>query len=606
MRRRGVLLHGFVVGTAAMTVLVVNAREQLYDSNLIHLAEATALLAGDHPYRDFFEWGTPAGAYLSMVAQRLVGYRLIGEFLVHWICITAGFVAAFHLGLQLSRSLAASFSALAIALILLSLTPTYHYTKLIVFPLALWCGWRYIERPGAWQAAALGAVGAVGFLFRHDYGIYIAQLAIAGGLLVCAAAPLRAWAGIAVRHAAAAVLAAAVLLAPWAVTVASSEGLAEYTEARLQMYEAPPGFVYRSLLDVNPWRDLRAHEPAPEPGVVAFVWNTGRVDETLQRQLEARYGLRRLPGVDEQGRLQYEVANRFDVTLVELDPYINDGTGFEWDRIEEIRLGLPPPDNALRWLTHVMLALPLFFVGVGLVALWQRRKDAGPHNPERTDARRLLLAGMFLIAVDSSLFRQPSYLVVVAPLTLALAARFLARGPLLSRVCAVVVLLLTAYGAVVWTRQAPMYEPGRLRERMSEAFGRLVASPPAAEANPTYRYLRECTAPGDRLLVTGSTPFDVNYYAERPFAGGHLLWHFSWRSDPEREAESLALLLQQRVPFAFSTSDPLLNDFTRYPRIHAYLLENFRLVDGFDGRLLVNTTLPSRRRVGERGLECFR
>ena len=608
MRREARLLHGLAVGVATAIVLVVNARGQLYDSNLYLLSEGMALLAGDHPYRDFFEWGTPAGAYLSMAAQWLAGYRLIGEFLVHWIFITGGVVLSCQLGLRLSRSMAASFATLAVALLLLSTTPTYHYTKLIVFPVALWCAWRYADRPGAWRAAALGCAGAAGFLFRHDYGLYVAELAIAAGLLVCTAVPPRAWAGIALRHTSAAVLAAAVVLAPWAVAVGTTEGLAPYTEARLQMYEAPPGFVYRALLNINPWRDLRTQPPAAQPGVVAFIWNPGRVDAAMQRQLEAKYALRQLPDRDEQGRLQYEIQDMFDIRLFELDPYINDGRGFEWDRLEEIRLGLPAPDSALRWLTQVMLALPLLFIGAGGLTLWRARTAAGADDAAdaaRSDGRGLLLAGVLLVAIDLSLFRQPSYLVVVAPLTLAVGGRFLARGVVALRLAALVVLLLTGYAAVVWTREAPMYEPARLAERTAEAFTRLMASPPAA-ANPSFRYLYECTAPGDRLLVTGSTPFDVNYYTERPFAGGHVLWHFGWRSDPAREAESLALLARQRVPFAFSTSDPLLADFKRYPRIYQYLVENFRAVDGYDGKLFVNTTLEPVRRFGPDGLECFR
>ncbi len=610
MRREARIAHGLAVGVATAIVLVMNARGQLYDTNLLMLSEGMALLAGDHPYRDFFESGTPAGAYLSMAAQWLAGYRLIGEFLVHWMFITAGVVLSFHLGLRLSRSIVASLATLAVALLLLSTTPSYHYTKLIVFPVALWCAWRYADQPGAWRAAALGCAGAAGFLFRHDYGLYIAETAIAAGMLVCAAMPPRAWAGIAVRHTSAAILAAAVVLAPWAVAVGTTEGLAPYTEARLQMYEAPPGFVYRTLLHINPWRDLRAQPPAPTPGVVAFIWNSGRVDAARQRQLEAKYALRQLPERDEQGRLQYAVQDMFDTRLFELDPYINDGRGFEWDRLEEIRLGLPAPDNALRWLTQVMLAVPLLFIAAGGLMLWRARTAAGVRDVERdvarSDGRGLLLAGVLLVVIDLSLFRQPSYLVVVAPLTLAVAGRFLARGVAALRLAALVVLLLTGYAAVVWTREAPMYEPARLSERTSEAFTRLMASPPAAAANATFRYLYECTAPGDRLLVTGSTPFDVNYYTERPFAGGHVLWHFAWRSDPAREAESLALLARQRVPFAFSTTDPLLADFKRYPRIYQYLVENFRAVDGYDGKLFVNTALQPVRRLGPQNLECFR
>ena len=48
------------------------------------------------------------------------------------------------------------------------------------------------------------------------------------------------------------------------------------------------------------------------------------------------------------------------------------------------------------------------------------------------------------------------------------------------------------------------------------------------------RYVHDCTSPGDRVLVTGSTPFQVGYLVERPIAGGHLFWRDGWRRDADR------------------------------------------------------------------------
>ena len=48
-----------IAAVLTAAVLVLHAGDQIYDSNLLHLFEATALLAGDHPYRDFYEWGAP-------------------------------------------------------------------------------------------------------------------------------------------------------------------------------------------------------------------------------------------------------------------------------------------------------------------------------------------------------------------------------------------------------------------------------------------------------------------------------------------------------------------------------------------------------------------
>src|SRR5688572_20048042 len=120
--RHGGLLA--LVGTLTALVLVLTANRQVYDTNFYSLWEATALLAGDHPYRDFFEWGVPLQAYVSAAAQQVVGYRLIGEFFVHWIFIVAGAVISFCLGLRLSRSVVASLVTMSLPLLLLTVTPT--------------------------------------------------------------------------------------------------------------------------------------------------------------------------------------------------------------------------------------------------------------------------------------------------------------------------------------------------------------------------------------------------------------------------------------------------------------------------------------------------
>jgi hypothetical protein len=106
--------------------------------------------------------------------------------------------------------------------------------------------------------------------------------------------------------------------------------------------------------------------------------------------------------------------------------------------------------------------------------------------------------------------------------------------------------------------------------------------------------------------VTGSTPFNVSYYAQRPIAGGHLAWKHGWRADQQHEQESLALLRQQSVPFAVSTRDPVLTDFRRYPAIREYLLKNYAEVEGSQGKILVDTRRRASGRFGPEGFPCFR
>ena len=76
----------------------------------------------------------PLQAYVSAAAQQVVGYRLIGEFAVQWSFIVAGAVISFGLGLRLSRSIVASLVTMSLALLLLSMTPTFSLPQAVLLP----------------------------------------------------------------------------------------------------------------------------------------------------------------------------------------------------------------------------------------------------------------------------------------------------------------------------------------------------------------------------------------------------------------------------------------------------------------------------------------
>ena len=121
---------------------------------------------------------------LALRAQRgIIGHRLIGEFVRQWLFILGGFGVAAHLGLRLSRSTVATSTMMAIALLVLAVTPIYHHDKLFFFPLIVWVCWRYIDHPTAGHAALCGCVTAIAFLFRHDYGVYLGAASIGAFLL---------------------------------------------------------------------------------------------------------------------------------------------------------------------------------------------------------------------------------------------------------------------------------------------------------------------------------------------------------------------------------------------------------------------------------------
>lgn len=609
--RRRRARHGLALATTAVlaaTVLVLTVSSQIYDANHLALTNATALLAGDRLNVDVYDPGFPLLAYLAAGTQILAGQRLIGEFARQWLFIIAGVVIACHLALRLSRSAAATAIVMAIAVLLLGQTPTYHSDKLLFFPLAAWLAWRYIEQPNARRGAAVGAVTALAFLFRHDFGLYLGCLSLLAFGLARLAVPESRHRGRSVRDAAAYAAVTLLLLTPWAASVQATEGLVDYFRVRVGLYEGTVAAAYPRVFDVGPLRDvtpLRYLIPRPPPpatpATVAFSWDdtvtTDMVPE-LERRFELRYVDR-----DARGRNRYWLPNAYDVRLLDLDRFIADAQGFDWDRLHELASNLPARDSLIHWLLQMSLLVPVLLVAAGVRQAWRatRLSAAVP-----LEACLMLLAGSFLIVIDVALLRQPSYFLAVAPLTAALGGRLLVVRNRALRACTIAAVAVTAFAAVLSSRNGPLDEhPGEILDATRGAFAKLTASPPDFGSS-VFTYMRDCAAAGDRVLVSGSPAAHVSYYVRRPIAGGHILWHSGWRSDPVHERRLLALLERQSVPFAFSTHSPILDDLRPYPLIHEHFRRYYSEVEGSGGSLLVDARRRPTGTVWPNALPCFR
>lgn len=535
----GRLLLLAVVGALTVALLVVTASSQIFDSNHAALTNATALLAGDRMNVDFYDPGSPLLAYLAAGTQLLSGHRLIGEFARQWLFIVTGVVIACHLGLRLSRSIAATAAVMAIALLILSQGPTYHADKLLFFPLTIWLSWRYVERPSPRRGMALAATAAIAFLFRHDFGLYLGVASLLAFALARVAAPAsRRWSA-ALRDAAVYAATVLVLLLPWAAGVQVREGLLEYARTRSGLYEGTVGASYTHLLDVR---------PLAEVSPLRFVLPRSRPAPTR-------------------------------------------------------RLDLPRREVLIEWLLQVALVIPILLVVAGA---WQAVAALRRSEPAPIDACLTFFAGAFLIVLDAALLRTPSYVVPVAPVTLALGAWLLVRENRALRMTAIAGAVISAFAAILAMRGGPLAEsPREILAATRAAFVRLLASPPNPH-DTTLEYLRTCTVTGDRLFITGSTPFHVSYYTGRPIAGGHLRWHQGWRADPEHQQRSLALLERQSVPFLISTHDPILDDLRAYPLIREYVERHYKALAGFDGRLFVDIRRHAIGTFGANALPCFR
>jgi hypothetical protein len=546
-----------LVALLAIAVLLYAVVEQVYDANFYVLWEATALLAGDRPYRDFYLAGWPLQTALSTMMQALVGYRLIGEYLIHWSVICASVLIGFHLALRLSQSVAASLAAILVALVAVASMEWFQYPKLFVYAVAAVVGWRYVERPGVRPAVVAGVVTAVAFLLRHDHGLYVGVVFALAFALARVTVPSSRDAAAMVREASAYAAAAGILVAPWALLVHVSEGFPDFLRTRAEwgrLWAPPPGSPYDVLLDIDPRRLVGS--------ITASSWRPSR-------------------------------------------------------------------EQSLLWLVQVTLLLPvlaLWSVGLDLLSWFRRGRPMRPHT-----VGTLLVAGTSIIAA-SRLIREESYYVAVLPLSAALGARLLSgqRGApawrVVQRTLAIAVLLMTSMAAVGYLN-ADLFAPNELNE-VRVVYRQLVGAPPIDTFQPAgdaqqvdwaaweassqddrlkvmIRYMHDCTRDGDRLLVTGSTPYQVGYYTQRPIAGGQLQWHHRWRSDPAHEAQSLGLIQRQSVPFAISTNDPVLDDFKAYPRIHTYLTNNYVELEGSGGRLLADRRRRPGGRFGRLGWPCF-
>ena len=568
------------IGGIAAAVLLLTADYQIYDNNFYALPSAIGLLAGEHPYRDFFEWGVPLQVVLSAAAQVVFRNHLLGEFVLQWAFIVAGVVLAFRVSLRLSASPAASAAAFVPVLVNLGATPTYHYPKLFIYPAATLLAWAYLDRPGRRRAAALGAFAAIAFFFRHDHGVYVGiSVLLAFAFAATLAEPPRRR-RLLVRDIVACGTTCAALVLPWAILVATTEGLRPYVEARAYINSAwsVQQSVFLAVLDMNP-----VHALAPDAVIPATL-----------------------------------------------------------DSVERWLARLPARENALMWLYQVTMLVTLLALFASCWELLRARFRSLPAPRRGVD---LLLAALVAAVVERQLFREPSYFVMVAPLAAAFGARLLAGRPRSERVpgerlaglrwrpavrVAVggALLGITTLAAASYTRESRLVHPISQMKNLGNTFERLWASPavdgvlPGEDAramgpeqwktmdfgrksNVILHYLHDCTAPGDRLFVSGQTPYQVNYYADRPMAGGHLYWHDGWRADPARRAQSLALLQQQSVPFAFATHNPVLEELRGYPEIEQYFRAHYLEIDGTLGRLLVDRRRRPTGTYGRLGLPCF-
>jgi hypothetical protein len=159
------------------------------------------------------------------------------------------------------------------------------------------------------------------------------------------------------------------------------------------------------------------------------------------------------------------------------------------------------------------------------------------------------------------------------------------RAP--ARLTVAAVLGLTCFSAGLSADWGHRFRPDMVRPAyLGDLFTTLSESPQRLDRIPNrsiaglVRYLRECTAPTDRVLVTWFAP-DVYFYAQRGFASG-VVAHFGGHWSEDRFAErSVDTLARQSAPVIITrTGDDRFK--ADYPLLARFLDEKYTLAGTTD------------------------
>ena len=137
------------------------------------------------------------------------------------------------------------------------------------------------------------------------------------------------------------------------------------------------------------------------------------------------------------------------------------------------------------------------------------------------------------------------------------------------------------------------------------------APPDSVGLQALTRYVRECTAEEDRLMLTWLEPRPY-YFSGRLFAGGMFVFHTGWLSFPDDQRLTVDRLRSQSVPIVIADVGSFDQFAMDYSIVNQYLAERYVLVaestfgdDGSVFRVLVDSTRAPRRVYQPLSLPCY-
>ena len=617
------IIAGAAVGLLSFVYRFPDAASLIND-HFMHVAWGRQLLWGRLPVRDAVSLGMPLQTGLSAVAEWLVGYRLLSEAL---IISTAFAVAAVLTFVVVRRATGRMSMAIGAALLEIAVAPrTYSYPKILVYAAGIVVLWRYIDRPSNRRAVELGIVTVVAFYLRHDHGLYLGLVAVAV-IAMCHGGAVRA----AFQQTMVLATVCVLLVAPYFAYVQVYGSVWEYVQD-LREFSAREHthnpFVWPSW-PITSVRQLARWASADErAATITIRWNANASDET-RRQIAGRYGLT-VAGGGPDRYLLHDISKANARALLS-DPAIEDTAGI--DRVTgDIRipglyvgsvrvlagLDTAPASAALLFFVFLMIS------AVTAVALM---RGSAPDAPLGS-TERVKIAAVLLIAIVTFVGFVRDTLdariadAVVGPVVLGawLSSRWLAASrewgaARLARVAALAVVLLLVTRSVAVAGGVPA--PGDLRAPYSGLWKQLSTSPPfdswPAAGSAKYRvvkYVRECTDPGEPLLVLWFAP-EFYYYADRPFAGRMGAYMNGYYTSDTNQRLNIAALERDRPAVAIMEAGREHTDLASHPSVLAWLAHDYHEIgrvpatDGTEIRVFGRNDRPASSPHGD-GWPCYR
>jgi hypothetical protein len=631
---RTALIAGAITAVA-VTFLFRYLTVEYTNDHFVHLSRGAQILYGDVPTRDFFDPGLIGQYYASAAALLWSGHNLFGETL-----LTVGFIAAgagltFVAAARLSGSIWLATAATAAAV--LSLPRLYSYPKVFFYVAAIVVAWYYASRPSRARLTGLAVITVVAFFFRHDHGVYIGLANVV--LLAMLHWPQPKQMVTTLLQYSAITL---VLMLPFLVFVQSTFGLLRY----VSYVGRPPVQVVWMPVSIDLSAPLVAVPPPAGPRV-NVRWGDD-IDSGARQQLESRHDLVNAVHVD--GSTWSYVPTHLDrehIGALLDDPAVADTHGIDragralegelpWylelhRRFPLLRVQFAPGvfsrGNADAWFYYVTLLLPP--VGLVIVALLSWLGLIG--RTEAAVAGMTCVLGLIIVQTlvrGSPDSRLPDVAGPIFVIGAWVSARALGASPgagrIARRTIATLVsaaVLVTLWSVATFAHVSTSVETSRILagpagvwHRIGEVAERLSVRPidswtqQARGIGAVMRYVFECTADTDRLLVTWFGP-EVYFSVERPFAGGQVYLHNGWHSSPADQQLTIEWLGRQRVPIVLERNDfeyaqyfPLLADYvhSRYQQVPI----SADLVGGF--RVLVDPAVPSKGTYEPFGAPCYR